>query len=84
MKKEYIQTLQIKNGKKFINSYAFMHEIQTYLKDDEVIVTDMGTALLSGHQILELTGNQRMMTSTGLGEMGYGLPAAIGASNCYQ
>lgn len=69
-----------KNGKKFINSYAFMHEIQTYLKDDEVIVTDMGTALLSAHQILELTGNQRMMTSTGLGEMGYGLPAAIGAA----
>jgi acetolactate synthase-1/2/3 large subunit len=43
-------------------------------------VTDMGTALLSGHQVIRLKKNQRMMTSTGLGEMGFGLPAAIGAS----
>ena len=69
-----------KNGKKFINSYAFMNEIQNYLKDDEILVTDMGTALLSGHQIIEPKNNQRMMTSTGLGEMGYGLPSAIGAA----
>jgi acetolactate synthase I/II/III large subunit len=40
----------------------------------------MGTALLSGHQVLRLKAGQRLMTSTGLGEMGYGLPAAIGAS----
>jgi acetolactate synthase-1/2/3 large subunit len=40
----------------------------------------MGTALLSGHQVLRLRQGQRLMTSTGLGEMGYGLPAAIGAS----
>ena len=40
----------------------------------------MGTALLSGHQVLRIKQGQRLMTSTGLGEMGYGLPAAIGAS----
>ena len=40
----------------------------------------MGTALLSGHQAIRLNKDQRIMTSTGLGEMGYGLPAAIGAS----
>jgi acetolactate synthase-1/2/3 large subunit len=50
------------------------------LHPDQVIVTDMGTALLSGHQVLRPRKNQRLMTSTGLGEMGYGLPAAIGAS----
>ncbi len=30
--------------------------------------------------MLEIKDGQRLMTSTGLGEMGYGLPAAIGAS----
>ena len=64
----------------FINSYAFMERLHAYLKPDQVIVTDMGTALLSGHQILRPKKGQRMMTSMGLGEMGYGLPGAIGAS----
>ena len=40
----------------------------------------MGTALLCAHQVMKLSPGQRLMTSTGLGEMGYGLPGAIGAS----
>lgn len=64
----------------FINSYAFMDRLNTHLKPDQFIVTDMGTALLSGHQVLRLKQGQRLMTSMGLGEMGYGLPAAIGVS----
>lgn len=64
----------------FINSYRFMDRLHDHLKPDQVIVTDMGTALLSGHQVLKLAADQRLMTSTGLGEMGYGLPGAIGAS----
>jgi acetolactate synthase-1/2/3 large subunit len=64
----------------FINSYRFMRHLNEYFKSDQVIVTDMGTALLCGHQVLKLKQGQRLMTSTGLGEMGYGLPAAIGAS----
>jgi acetolactate synthase-1/2/3 large subunit len=51
-----------------------------YLKDDHIVVTDMGTALLSGHQNIKLKPNQTMFTSQGLGEMGYGLPAALGAA----
>jgi acetolactate synthase I/II/III large subunit len=64
----------------FINSYRFIDKLNDHLKPDQSIVTDMGTALLSGHQALKLKGEQRLMTSTGLGEMGYGLPAALGAS----
>jgi acetolactate synthase-1/2/3 large subunit len=64
----------------FINSYRFMKKMEPHLKEDQLIVTDMGTALLCAHQVLSLKGQQRLMTSTGLGEMGYGLPAAIGAS----
>lgn len=64
----------------YINSYRFMQRLNGFFKSDQVVVTDMGTALLSGHQALKISSGQRMMTSTGLGEMGFGLPAAIGAS----
>ena len=64
----------------FINSYPFMEHLNKYFKPNQVVVTDMGTALLSGHQMLKFKDGQRLMTSTGLGEMGYGLPGAIGAS----
>ena len=64
----------------FINSYTFMEKLNGYFKPDQVVVTDMGTALLSGHQVLKMKAGQRLLTSTGLGEMGYGLPGAMGAS----
>ncbi|HTL67914.1 MAG TPA: thiamine pyrophosphate-binding protein [Lacunisphaera sp.] len=64
----------------YINSYRFMERLGRHLKPDQVIVTDMGTALLSGHQTLAITPPQRLITSLGLGEMGFGLPGAIGAS----
>ena len=68
------------NDKDYINSYRFIRELSRITKEDQIIVTDMGTALLSGHQSIELKQNQKMFTSLGLGEMGYGLPGAIGAS----
>jgi len=64
----------------FINSYRFMERLNVCFKPNQIIVTDMGTALLSGHQVLKIKPGQRLMTSTGLGEMGYGIPAALGAS----
>jgi acetolactate synthase-1/2/3 large subunit len=64
----------------YINSYKFMERLCDYFKPNQIIVTDMGTALLSGHQVLKIKKGQRLMTSTGLGEMGYGLPAAEGAA----
>jgi acetolactate synthase I/II/III large subunit len=63
----------------YINSYAFTKALEPYLAPDEVIVTDMGAPLMSAHQVLCLKPPQRLMTSGGLGEMGCGLPAAIGA-----
>ncbi len=64
----------------YINSYKFIDRLSDCFKDNQIITTDMGTALLSGHQAIRLKLGQRLMTSTGLGEMGFGLPAAIGAS----
>lgn len=64
----------------FINSYRFMERLAPHFKANQLITTDMGTALISGHQVLRIKHGQRLMTSQGLGEMGFGLPAAIGAS----
>ena len=64
----------------FMNSYRFMERLNGFFKKDQIVVTDMGTALLCGHQVLQIRDGQRLITSTGLGEMGYGLPAAIGVS----
>lgn len=63
-----------------LNSYSFIHELSKHFKSNEIIVTDMGTALTCTHQSIDLKENQRVVTSTGLGEMGFGLPGAIGAS----
>jgi len=64
----------------FMNSYRVIEKLNGEFKDDSILVTDMGTALLSGFYGLELSENQQLMTSTGLGEMGFGLPAAVGAA----
>ena len=61
------------------NSYTFIDTFSNKLPDNYTIVTDMGTALLSGFYGFNLKPNQKMFTSLGLGEMGYGLAAAVGA-----
>jgi acetolactate synthase-1/2/3 large subunit len=64
----------------YVNSYSFIEKLSDKLSDNHIVTTDMGTALLSGHQTIKLKKNQTMFTSLGLGEMGYGLPGAIGAA----
>jgi acetolactate synthase-1/2/3 large subunit len=46
---------------------------------ESIVVTDVGQNQLWTTQYLELDENRQMLTSGGLGTMGYGLPAAIGA-----
>ena len=46
---------------------------------DAVIATDVGQNQLWATQFLALDENRQMLTSGGLGTMGYGFPAAIGA-----
>jgi len=61
------------------NSYTFIDKLSKLLPDNYTVVTDMGTALLSGFYGFNIKSNQKMFTSLGLGEMGYGLAAAVGA-----
>ena len=70
---------QYHENKEYINSYLFLNSFSKKLGKSDIVVTDMGTALLSGHQVMEANG-YKMFTSQGLGEMGVGLPYAIGAA----
>lgn len=47
--------------------------------DDCIITTDVGQNQLWTTQFIQLKGNKKLLTSGGLGTMGYGLPSAIGA-----
>lgn len=50
-----------------------------HLFPDSIVVTDVGQNQLWTTQYLELDENRQLLTSGGLGTMGYGFPAAIGA-----
>jgi acetolactate synthase-1/2/3 large subunit len=63
----------------WVDSYSFIADLGSAAGPEATFVTDMGTALISGFQVLEPSDGQRLFTSQGLGEMGYGLPGAIGA-----
>jgi acetolactate synthase-1/2/3 large subunit len=62
-----------------IHSGEVLKYLNSVLDPDALVVTDVGAALLNGHYLYEQAGERRFFTSQGLGEMGFGLPAAIGA-----
>ncbi len=57
---------------------TIMHYINKVF-DHAIIATDVGQNQLWATQFLELGNDKQMLTSGGLGTMGYGFPAAIGA-----
>jgi acetolactate synthase-1/2/3 large subunit len=60
--------------------YAFIEQLSKVLPKDHHIVTSDGSANVVTMQVMDLTGDQRLITNTGCAPMGYGLPAAIGAA----
>lgn len=73
-KKEY----KIDMGKSGLTSQRVIEAVNETFTD-AVIATDVGQNQLWAAQFLALDENRQMLTSGGLGTMGYGLPAAIGA-----
>lgn len=61
-----------------ITPLAIIREINQVFQS-AVIATDVGQNQLWTTQFLELTEHKKMLTSGGLGTMGYGFPAALGA-----
>ena len=70
---------EVESGKNYIHSARVVEFLNQNLDDDAIIVTDVGAGLLTGHYLMHPKAEQRVFTSQGLGEMGFGLPGAIGA-----
>lgn len=73
-KQQYPLTMKTKG----INPEKIIQEINRTF-DNAIIATDVGQNQLWATQFLELCKEKQMLTSGGLGTMGYGFPAAIGA-----
>jgi len=65
--------------KEYVNVYKFLEELNKYSKSMPV-ATANGMASVASHQALKISKGQRFITNAGLGQMGSGLPLAIGAS----
>lgn len=65
---------------KWVNSYHFVDKLSDMMDENDVIVTDMGVSFQGTHQALKIKKGQRFFTNSGFASMGWGLPAAIGAS----
>ena len=67
--------------KKYVNSYCFIETIGKYLQPNELIVLSDGIGALNcSYQAFFIKPGQRIILNNGCAQMGYGLPAAIGAS----
>ncbi|MBQ3094006.1 MAG: biosynthetic-type acetolactate synthase large subunit, partial [Clostridia bacterium] len=58
---------------------AILHTLRALVDDDTVIATDVGQHQMWTAQHFEVRRERRLLTSGGLGTMGYGMGAAIGA-----
>jgi acetolactate synthase I/II/III large subunit len=63
-----------------VDPYVFMEALSEELGEDDIVVADMGQTRVWALQMLSVREEQRFFTSVGMAPMGYGLPAAIGAS----
>ena len=66
--------------KEGINKYSFINKLEDHLKDDSVVVSDAGSSYYVTSQALKIRDRQRYLTSGAQADMGFTLPAAIGAS----
>jgi len=65
----------------FLNPYEFIHDLNTHYECDlNIVPCSSGGACTSAMQVIEQRSGDLMVLSKGLGSMGYGIPAAIGAA----
>lgn len=67
-------------GLEGINPNAFIKRLSEKSHAASAFITDVGQHQMWAAQSLRLTGDQRFLTSGGMGAMGFGLPASIGAA----
>lgn len=62
-----------------VSPQKLFEAVQTWTNDDTLFVTDVGQHQMWAAQFCQVTKPRHFLTSGGLGTMGYGLPAAMGA-----
>jgi len=67
-------------GTSGINPNAFLHILSAQSREAGVYAVDVGQHQMWAAQSLEIRSHQRFLTSGGMGSMGFGLPAAVGAA----
>ncbi len=67
-------------GGKKLNPYVFLESLFDNLSEGDVTVTGNGGACVMGFQTAKVKKDQRLFTNSGCAAMGYGFPAAVGAS----
>jgi acetolactate synthase I/II/III large subunit len=68
----------------YTSHYAFIEELSKVMPQDHHIITSDGSANVVTMQVMDLKGDQRLITNTGCAPMGYGLPAALGAATHHK
>ena len=72
--------LRMPRADQVCSPYGIMRALGKLLPEDAVVTTDVGQHQMWAAQALPLRRPGRWLTSGGLGTMGFGLPAAIGAA----
>ncbi|MEI7474772.1 MAG: thiamine pyrophosphate-binding protein [bacterium] len=75
-----VVTAELKNQKDYVNSYYFFEVLSELMSKDDSVITDQGATFYSYTTAFKLKEGQKAFTNGGFSPMGYGLPAAIGAS----
>jgi len=66
-------------SQKAITMGEVVHKVSTAFNDDAVLVTDVGQHQMMASRYFKFKQTKSIVTSGGLGTMGFGLPAALGA-----
>jgi acetolactate synthase-1/2/3 large subunit len=67
-----------------VHPYYFLHKLTAALGEHDIITTANATPSIVYHQVGIVKKGQRVLWNSGCASMGYGLPAAIGASFASQ
>lgn len=79
--KKYPATLpEYYEDKDGLNPYVFTTKLFEELNEDDSVVCSNGAACVITFQAADIKKGQRLYTNSGCAAMGYGLPAAVGAS----
>jgi acetolactate synthase I/II/III large subunit len=78
------QPLRFSGSTNQIKPQTVIHELHRLTKGEAIVTTDVGQHQMWVAQFYPFTKTRQLITSGGLGTMGFGLPAAVGAQLAYR